>query len=280
LASWAGRVLIGITFFHLACRPAGPIEEVAGASPFVRRALDSLGVEWQTRSTRHFRIHAPRASRPAARLAAIEREAERAQDSVLAMLGLSPESALPADLFLVERPDDLIPIVGRPAGGWTESSSSAILLVDPSGGGPPYRHELGHFYTHRLWGTPFAAWVSEGAAVFAVGGCTGLSLHNWAASLAASGMLPPLADLEKNFDYARAAPHLEAGSFMLYLSEEFGIDSVRKLFLHGLAGLYEATGRQPDALEAMWRARLAEQPGSAIDATTLRGRIACEGKPL
>lgn len=78
-----------------------------------------------------------------------------------------------AHLFLVRDREDVRQLVGQPAGGWTEPDANAVLAAVSDAVSPPLRHELGHLYSHRLWGPPHAAWLSEGVAAFAVGHCAG-----------------------------------------------------------------------------------------------------------
>jgi hypothetical protein len=140
---------------------------------------------------------------------------------------------------------------------------------------PPLRHELGHLYSHRLWGPPHGTWLSEGVAVFAVGHCAGIALHRWAAAIQRAGEPVTLGHLQSSFDFTRAAPHLLAGSFITFLAERHGIEAVRALWQHGLASAQHTLGVSGSELEAAWHTALRE-----IDIPQnmpeFRGRVRCE----
>ena len=263
----------------LACRTGSdPAEPHESAAPLVRRALADTSFAWRSTATTHFHLHWPARSHTNADPTRAARELETRRAEVLGRLA-EPDDALGRiEVFFVETPEQMTRLVGRPTGGWTDAPANAVLLRHAAEGEPPYRHELGHFYSHRLWGPPFSDFASEGVAVFAVGGCAGRGLHAWAALLEREGMLPPLDSLERSFDFTKAAPHLQAGSFVEYLAETHGLDAVRTLWREGLAATGRATGGDAAALEAGWRRHVA-RPGfqpPAGDRPSVTGRIRCE----
>lgn len=202
------------------------------APEIVAAALANPAFEWETAATPHFHLHAPTGSLAASRFDAVGRELERARAGVLARLN-EQDSAEPTEVFIVDSREQMQPLVGQPAGGWTETDANAVFFTYSGDGEPAYRHELGHLYSWRRWGDPAGLWLSEGVAVYSVGGCAGRDLHEWAAALNATGKLVPLRDLEP-FDFSQAAPHLEAASFVQYVPEAHGIEAVKSLWRGGL----------------------------------------------
>lgn len=140
---------------------------------------------------------------------------------------------------------------------------------------PPFRHELAHLYSHRRWGRPFADWVSEGAAVY-VAGCAGAPLHEWALAVRDAGISTPLSTLEARFDFSKAAPHLEAGSFVAFLEDRYGLAAVRGLWTSGLTGAARATGASSAALEAQWRDRVTQADHTVAAGLDPGDRVRCE----
>jgi hypothetical protein len=69
----------------------------------------------------------------------------------------------------------------------------------------------------------------------------------------ASDNLSSLAEAveRREFDFARAAPHLLAGSFITFLAEAHGIAAVKTLWREGLASAGQATGASAASLP--WR---------------------------
>jgi hypothetical protein len=249
---------------------------VPDSPEIVRAALVHPGFRWQTRETARFRLHVAEGSYAAARVDTVGRALAQAWEDVSARLGArgEPEPER-VDAFVVEDRDQIAELVGQPAGGWSDTRANAAFFVYNGEGAPPYRHELGHLVSWRRWGDPAALWLSEGVAVYAVGGCAGRGLHEWAASLAADGLLVPLGELEP-FDFTKAAPHLEAGSFVAYVAETYGVEAVRALWSGGLGAAEAATGESAAALEASWRAHVgrgALPAGERLDAS---GRVRCE----
>jgi hypothetical protein len=175
----------------------------------------------------------------------------------------------------VRDPDDIRMLTGQAAGGWTEPDANAVFAAVADSAPPALRHELGHLYSHRLWGRPHADWLSEGVALFAAGHCGGIPLHRWAAAILQSGDASSLDALEREFDFSRAVPHLLAGSFISFLAEDHGFEAVSILWRDGLASTQRATGASAAALEAKWHAEL-RRVDVPRDVPEFRGRVRCE----
>ncbi len=260
-----------------ACRaPSDSADPHQEAPEIVAAALANPAFAWKAAATPHFHLHASTGSLAADGFDAVGRAIERARADVLARLN-EQDAAERAEVFIVETREQMQLLVGQPAGGHTEPGANALFFTYSDDGAPAYRHELGHLYSWRRWGRPAALWLSEGVAVWAVGGCAGRDLHGWAAALDATGKLAPLDSLEP-FDFSRAAPHLEAASFVQYVAESYGIEAVKALWQGGLAVSESATGRAPEELEGAWRRHVA-QVGAGLppeDRPETGGRIRCE----
>jgi hypothetical protein len=113
--------------------------------------------------------------------------------------------------------------------------------------------------------------------VFAVGHCAGIPLHQWAAAILGSGEPASLDHLRREFDFARAVPHLLAGSFVTFVAERHGIQAVKALWQRGHDSAEEATGATAAALEAAWHAEL-RRINIPQDMPDFRGRVQCEGR--
>ena len=272
---WLVLVTLGIVACGRAGFPPGRAPE--GTSPFVRAALANDRFRWYTSESPHFRLHAPGNSYALAQLDLLATVAEEARGFVLTQLAErdSTEASV-VDLFFVENGDEMRALVGQRAGGWTYPAANAVVTVVQESDGPALRHEFAHLYSHRLWGAPASRWLSEGVAMYAVGHCAGLRLHRWAAALAMNGELVPFRMLERRFDFSQAAPHLQAGSFVTFVRERYGLTALRTLWTGGLAAAERATGASPAALEAAWRAEVRGYAGPASAAINPRRLIACE----
>jgi hypothetical protein len=244
--------------------------------PFVERIANRPGMAWRVDTTDHFVVRGVADSYAGDNLGALAEAAERARDFVLRQLGESElREEARAHVFLVRGRDDMRELVGRPAGGWAEPDANAVLSAVADSVPPPLRHELGHLYSHRLWGPPHARWLSEGVAVYAAGHCAGIPLHSWAAAIQRTGDAASLDVLERGFDVARAAPHLLAGSFVAFVAQTHGVAAVRTLWREGLASARQATGASAAALESAWLDHL---QGVVLprDMPDHGGRVHCE----
>jgi hypothetical protein len=270
--------LVGLMSVMGAC--TGPPEGVGARAeaehPLIERIVGKPDVAWLVDTTEHLIVRGMVGSFAAANLASLSAAAEDARSVVLQRLGEAESSGHGAiHVFLVRHPDDIRALVGQRAGGWTEPDANAVFAAVADSAPPALRHELGHLYSHRLWGRPHASWLSEGVAVFAVGHCGGIPLHRWAASILRSDAASSLEVLEREFDFSRAAPHLLAGSFITFLAEAHGLEAVRVVWRDGLAASQNATGASASALEARWHAEL-RAVAVPRDMPGFLGRVRCE----
>jgi hypothetical protein len=260
----------------LSCNGTGDAPAAEAGHPFIEHVLGYPGIEWRSVTTEHFVVHGMAGAYPGDNVPALAEAAERAREHVLRRLG-EPEAAEPRrpHVFLVRGPEDFRELVGQPAGGWTEPEANAVLAAVSEAAAPALRHELGHLYSHRLWGRPHAPWLSEGVAVFAVGHCAGIPLHQWASAIQRGGEPASILPMQREFDFTRAAPHLLAGSFVTFVADRYGLDAVRTAWRHGLEAMARSLGSSPEALDASWQADLRETdlPPNMPD---FSGRVRCE----
>jgi hypothetical protein len=242
---------------------------------FLTKVVSHPGYQWSTVETTHFNVRAKKGSYAASQLKRYAEDAESARAYVLQKIGEGNTRELqPANLFFLDSPAELSAFVGQPAGGWTAAESNTVLMAVSDSTGPPIRHELAHLYSYRLWGPTRFAWISEGVAVFAVGGCRGAPLAAWMKAVQDRGLAIPLLELETNFDFTKAAPHLEAGSYVEYVAEHHGLSGVRRLWNRGIAGNVDLQDESATKSEQNWR-----QATAVNSDTTPRnpaGRVRCE----
>ncbi len=261
----------------LSCNGAPEAAVPSGSTdhPFIEHVLSS-GIGWRTVTTQHFIVHGVVDSYAEHHLTSLVELAERAREFVLGRMGAVDTEPHPGvHVFLVRGPDDLRALVGQRAGGWTEPDANAILAAVSEEGPPALRHELGHLFSHRLWGRPHGTWLSEGVAVYAVGHCAGIPLHQWAAAIQRAGEPASLDLLQREFDFRLAAPHLLAGSFVTFVVDRYGIEAVRLLWHRGLESAQRALDANGIDLEAEWHATLRDTEISQ-GMPDFRGRVRCE----
>lgn len=112
---------------------------------------------------------------------------------------------------------------------------------------PVIKHELVHAMAAPWGAPPFGVTASlgglsphvgviEGFAVAADNPVDDLSLHEWAAAMKKKGLLPDVASLMTPQGFYSAPPsraYTTAGSFLRFLSEQYGKEKLRSLYLDG-----------------------------------------------
>jgi hypothetical protein len=114
-------------------------------------------------------------------------------------------------------------------------------------------HELCHVAAVSLWGYPRGAWIDEGLAVYSDDQWWGLPLHSVAKGLLDRGELRPLRDLMQDSDmrmYPDTVTYTEVGSFIKFVYEKYGRDTVKRLWQRG-------TLKDLARMDQEWRAALA-----------------------
>ena len=245
---------------------------------FQIRIINHKNFNWEKLETENFMIYVPKNSKQVSEIQQIGERAEEAREKVLNLLEELEIDEKPA-LFYLDTRDQMRELVGHPAGGWTETRQNTVFVVQNKEVSAPLKHELGHLYSWRTWGKPMGYWLSEGLAVYAAGNCSGLSLHTWAAAIDLKQESKPIKDLEENWDFAKAAPHLQAGSFVKYVVEKYGIKAFIKIWKKGMGVSLEATGKTAEALEKEWQEsiRSPEFINEAKEADPdFSGKVQCE----
>lgn len=136
-----------------------------------------------------------------------------------------------------------------------------MLLVRSSAANQGERHEIAHVLSHNLWGHSrdwlTTGWMSEGLATYAGGPCSGYNIDEIVAYLDQQGGLIPLDSLATEFrSYDDLIAYLQAGSFVGYIRETYGLARVRALWEQGFEQLETILAETPSAIDAEWRAHL------------------------
>ncbi len=155
-------------------------------------------------------------------------------------------------IFVVGDRDRMRDLVGRASNGTGYYTSNALCLVGTDGIRHVATHELLHVVAMNLWGVS-ERWVNEGAAVDAAGLWRGYDVHAVCKKLRADDALPSLRDMTHRFDKLPSlVKYPAAGSFVRYLRNNYGIDSVHRVWDAGRRVLPDVTGMELAALEAAW----------------------------
>ena len=242
----------------------------------ISSALSSSEIDWISEKTQNLILYAPEDSYAAENLAELKIQAETARQQVMERLQVVKQEAAPSLLFLESR-EEMQEFTGIAAGGRTVVEENGAFFTMNEAVNPPLRHELGHLYSWRSWGPPAGYWLSEGVAVYAAGDCKGEELHAWAAKLTLENKLQDFSLLEQDLDFSSAAAHLQAGSFIKYVMEKYGVRSFRLIWEEGLSASSEATGLEMDALLDQWTGHIMQKEfTAAAQFLDLDTKISCE----
>jgi hypothetical protein len=223
-------------------------------------ALRDTAFTWQTRETDHFRIHFQSGSYAADHIDQFVKDAEDARANGLRVLGA--ERFKPRiDVFHLKSRDQMERLTDFPVRGWTDPESRTVLLVRSSGASQGERHEIAHVLSHNLWGHSrdwlTTGWMSEALATYAGGPCSGRAIDEIVAYLDQHAELIPLDSLALKFrSYDDLVAYLQAGSFIGYVRETYGVSRVRALWEQGFEGFGTILGKTPAAVDAGWRSHL------------------------
>jgi hypothetical protein len=238
-------------------------------------ALRDTAFTWQTRETEHFRVHFQSDSYAAAHQDEFLQDAEEARAIGLRVIG-EKDFISRIDVFHLASRDHMKRITGYPVRGWADPAARAVLLVRSSTANQGERHEITHVLSHAFWGPSrdwlTTGWMSEAVATYAGGPCSGYSIDEIAAYLDRQGELIPLDSLARGFrSYNDLVAYLQAGSFIGYVHETYGVQPIRALWERGFEGFEAILGKSPAAADAEWRENLrAKYPEPNIDWAPLK----------
>ncbi|HEU4681107.1 MAG TPA: hypothetical protein VFS51_05135 [Gemmatimonadales bacterium] len=233
-------------------------------------ALRDTAFTWQTRQTDHFRVHFQPGSYAAAHMDQFLKDAQQAREIGLRVIG-ETDFVPRIDVFHLTSRDQVKRLTGYGVRGWADAPSRTVLLVRGSAANQGERHEITHVLSHTLWGPSrdwhTTGWMSEAVATYAGGPCSGYSIDEIVAYLDRQDDLIPLDSLALGFrSYNDLVAYLQAGSFIGYIHETYGVQPVRALWERGFEGFEAILGKAPAAVDAEWREYLrARHPKPAVD---------------
>ena len=166
---------------------------------------------------------------------------------------------------VVRSPERLKTLIGllMPSGSAITFPPTNLICGDP--GTWRQAHEVAHMVSKHHWGDT-AAWMSEGLAVAVDDQWFGFNLHALAKHLDGKGQLIPLDRLIRHFGkFDSLVSYPEAGSFLKFLKETYGIAKVKAIWTRGASHIPEILGVDLPTLEKQWLARVAQADDHGVD---------------
>ena len=182
----------------------------------------------------------------------IESNLEDAYSHVLQLLA-SGQTDLRLQSFIVGSRARMKQLCGRESNGLAVGSAFLFVYGDSIKAFGP--HEPCHLLSQRLWGAARGIWLTEGLAVYSENQWQGHPLHSVCKQLRVQGQLVPITDLFDDKQWKQnpeMASYPEAGSFIKFLYEKYGVSDVRAIWTAGAKGFPRVFGKSAEQLQAEW----------------------------
>jgi len=217
---------------------------------------DHQGFAWRSAQTDHFQLYFEPESLAEHHIDALTQRMEESRTRVLALLGERDYSAR-VTVFAVRSRARMKALIGKEVNGQAIPNRNLVLFVISDSIDASGAHELCHVIAKTSWGNA-DDWINEGLAVYADDTWQQRPLHAAASYLLAQHQLVPLADLLRRFNhFPELVTYPEAGSFVKFLYEAYGVDTVKQIWSEGAAAIPRIIGKSIDALEREWHDRIA-----------------------
>jgi hypothetical protein len=209
---------------------------------------------WVAESDRGVRVFAEAGTQSAKSLSTTADQAVQARGTVLSALQITAYDA-DISIFVVENRERMEKLIGRQTNA-TIFHEANVMCVVWSEHSDRVQHEMVHIVAMNEWGVP-QRWINEGLAVDVTGLWVGRNVDAVCKILQERGELPSLDELTRRFDgFKSAVSYPAAGSFVRFVRETYGLETVRRIWNDGWRSIPEHTGNEWNEIELMWQARI------------------------
>ena len=223
----------------------------------LRRYVDNTGFTWKSKRTQHFHLYFERKSEASRYLGVLKRNAEADRARVLRLIGISDYQPT-IHAFFLSSGAQMQQLVGETVDGRSRPVEHAVFsVVNPNR--LHLTHEICHEVVSNVWGAA-EPWIEEGLAVYADEGANAY-YDSW--ELLKSRNLIPLDKLVdpewKSSMYPADTTYPELGSFIKFLDDRYGVESIRRIWQGGSQSIPQVVGKPLAELERDWRDSLVKQ---------------------
>jgi hypothetical protein len=223
----------------------------------LRQYVDHSGFNWKSKRTAHFRLYFEKDSEASRYIGALKRNVETDRIRVLSLIGGSDYQPI-IHAFFLNSGAQMAQLVGQPVDGRSRPVQHAVFsVVNPNR--LHLTHEICHEIASNLWGAA-EPWVEEGLAVYADEGSNAY-YDSW--TLLGSRDLIPLDKLVnpdwRSSMYPADTTYPELGSFVKFLHDRYGVESIRRIWQGGSRSIPQVLGKPLADLERDWRDSLVRQ---------------------
>jgi hypothetical protein len=225
--------------------------------PMLRQYVDHSGFTWKSKRTAHFRLYFEGGSEASRNIGLLERNVETDRARVLSLIGQTDYKPTIHAFFLASG-EQMKHLVGEAVYGRSRPVQHAVFSVVNTNR-LHLTHEICHEIVSNVWGAA-EPWIEEGMAVYADEGANAY-YDSW--ELLGSRDLIPLGMLVdpewKSSMYSADTTYPELGSFIKFLHDRYGVESVRKIWQGGSRSIPQVLGKPLAELERDWHDSLVNQ---------------------
>lgn len=210
------------------------------------------GFQWREAHSARIDFRFESASYAERDIAKIETSSEADLSRILRLLG-SSQMDFRLQAFIVETRTRMKQLCGKEMNGM--AVGPVFLFVYGNAIKALGAHEPCHILSRHIWGRSHSTWLTEGLAVYADDGWQGHPLNGVCKKLRIQKKLMPITELFDDKKWRRLpvmVSYPEAGSFIKFLYERYGMDTVRLAWERGESALPLTTGKSAMELEAEW----------------------------
>ncbi len=241
-----------------------PLAGCASLQPSHEYFTDHEDFNWQSDTTSHFIIYYEEFTPGEARLREIEEDAEKSLSYILSLLE-QPAYTHPLHIFIVDSRQKMNALLGVETNGMAVPDVGVLCYIVSYDMMLSARHELLHVVAMTLWGEP-ELWINEGLAVYADNHWHNHDLQALTTHLDQMGQLLPIKTLTGKFKkHNDLVTYPEAGSFVKYLHQTYGIKTIKELWQRGIKNIEAITGDDLESIEAGWLAWAREKQDPSIN---------------
>lgn len=235
------------------------------AAPSADELLKRKGFAWKSAVTEHLRLHFEPNSFAETRIEDLKRWQEKSFRTNLQLLKISGY-LYQTDIFIVASRGRMKQLIGEETNGVAYPDKKIVCLIFNEKLNGSSSHELMHVMAGNVWGLKFKPWINEGFAIYSDDNWHGYRLHDLNKYFLLNKKLIPIEKLVADFKSgADTISYPQAGSFVKYLYEEYGVEKVKDLWKSGrVRDFKQVLGKDIFILEKEWHGKLLEADATKI----------------
>ncbi|MFO7889001.1 MAG: peptidase MA family metallohydrolase [bacterium] len=220
--------------------------------PSAEKLYNHKNMKWQTKTTSHFKLYFEAETYAHKNLSVLKKGVEKLYSHILSLLGEKAYNDT-IHIFIVDSRKTMKDLLGWETNGSAfPKQNVACYVYSKAVKAATSHHEITHIISINLWGNS-QTWIKEGVAVYSDNCWHGYSLHGLCKYLMKKHTLVPLKSLMTKFNsYNDLITYPQAGSFVKFLYENYGLETVKRIWKKGGHSIPAIIGKDLETLEQEW----------------------------